>query len=155
MVGEMRDLETISAVLTLAETGHLVFSTLHTNDTVQSIDRIIDAFPAGQQGQIRTQLAMSLTCVVSQILVPKKDGLGRVVAREILMNTDPIRSLILQGNTHQLYGMIELSQKDGMILMDKYLERLFVKGFISKEVLQAHLRDKSVIDALEASVNSL
>lgn len=96
MVGEMRDPETMSAALTLAETGHLVFATLHTNDTVQSIDRIIDSFPAVQQNQVRIQVAMALTAVVSQTLLPKKDGHGRIVCREILMNTDAVRSLIMQ-----------------------------------------------------------
>lgn len=108
MVGEMRDPETIQAALTLAETGHLVLSTLHTNDTVQSIDRIIDAFPTAQQSQVRVQLAMSLSAVMSQTLLPKKNSGGRIVAREILMNNDAVRSIIIQGNTHQLYSMIEL-----------------------------------------------
>ncbi|MBP8016671.1 PilT/PilU family type 4a pilus ATPase, partial [Candidatus Gracilibacteria bacterium] len=134
MVGEMRDPETISAALTLAETGHLVLSTLHTNDTVSSIDRIVDSFPAAAQSQIRTQLAMSLIGVVSQILLPKKDSSTRVVVREVLFNNDAVKSLIIRGNTHQIYSIIELSGQDGMILMDKYLEVLYNKGLISKEI---------------------
>ena len=108
VVGEMRDPETISAAITLAETGHLVLSTLHTNDTVQSIDRIVDSFPTNQQPQIRVQLAMSLVGIVNQTLLPKKSGSGRVAAREILVNNDAIRSLIIQGMTHQIYSMLEL-----------------------------------------------
>jgi len=145
MVGEMRDPETIQAALTLAETGHLVLSTLHTNDTVQSIDRIIDSFAPAQQSQIRVQLAMSLSAVVSQTLLPKKNSTGRVVAREILMNNDAIRSIIIQGLTHQIYSMIELGGSEGMILMDKYLEMLYTKGMITREVFESRLRDKDLI----------
>jgi len=145
MVGEMRDPETISAALTLAETGHLVLSTLHTNDTVQSIDRIVDSFPSGAQSQIRVQLAMSLTAVISQTLLPKKDSGGRIVAREVLINNDAVRSIIMQGMTHQLYSMIELGGSEGMILMDKYLEMLYMKGLITKEVFQSRVRDKDLL----------
>ena len=148
MVGEMRDPETIQAALTLAETGHLVLSTLHTNDTVQSIDRIVDSFPPAQQNQIRAQLSMSLTAVISQILLPKKDGKGRVAAREILVNTDAVRSLIQQGVTHQLYSIIELSSQDGMVLMDKCLEDLYAKKIITKEVFSSRIRDKDLISGL-------
>ncbi|MFA6091235.1 MAG: PilT/PilU family type 4a pilus ATPase [Candidatus Gracilibacteria bacterium] len=146
MVGEMRDPETIQAALTLAETGHLVLSTLHTNDTVQSIDRIIDAFPTAQQSQVRVQLAMSLSAVMSQTLLPKKNSGGRIVAREILMNNDAVRSIIIQGNTHQLYSMIELSGSEGMILMDKYLEMLYNKNMITKETFASRVRDKDLIE---------
>lgn len=145
LVGEMRDPETMQAALTLAETGHLVLSTLHTNDTVQSIDRVIDAFPANQQGQVRVQLAMALTAVISQALLPRKDGKGRVVCREVLMNNDAVRSVILRGLTHQLYSIIELGSQEGMILMDRYLEGLFMKGFISKETFSSFVRDKDLV----------
>lgn len=111
MVGEMRDPETIRAVLTLAETGHLVFSTLHTNDTVQSVDRIVDVFPEGQQEQIRMQLAMSLLGIIAQRLLPHKSEERRIPAREILLNNDAVRNLIITGNTHQLYSVIEIGQK--------------------------------------------
>ncbi|MDD2487305.1 MAG: PilT/PilU family type 4a pilus ATPase [Candidatus Gracilibacteria bacterium] len=144
MVGEMRDPETISAALTLAETGHLVLSTLHTNDTTQTIDRIIDSFPTGAQNQIRTQLAMSLNGVVSQILLPKKDSPNRVVAREILINNDAVKSLIISGNNHQLYTIIELSSQEGMILMDKYLQSLYSKGLITKETFNSKIRDRDL-----------
>jgi twitching motility protein PilT len=148
MVGEMRDPETIQAALTLAETGHLVLSTLHTNDTVQSIDRIIDSFPSSQQNQIRAQLSMTLSAVISQILLPKKDGKGRVAAREILINTDAVRSLIQQGVTHQLYSIIELSSQDGMVLMDKCLEDLYHKKLITKETLASRVRDRDIVNGL-------
>ncbi len=144
MVWEMRDPETIQAALTLAETWHLVLSTLHTNDTVQSIDRIIDSFPPSAQSQIRTQLAMSLNWVISQMLLPKKEWNTRVAAREILINNDAVKSLIIHWNTHQLYSIIELSTQDWMILMDKYLQMLYQKGFISKEIYNSHLRDSDL-----------
>ncbi|MDD2566054.1 MAG: PilT/PilU family type 4a pilus ATPase [Candidatus Gracilibacteria bacterium] len=144
VVGEMRDPETIQAALTLAETGHLVLSTLHTNDTVQSVDRIVDSFPSSAQSQIRTQLAMSLNGVVSQILLPKKETGNRVVCREILLNNDAVRNLIIHGNTHQLYSIIELSGQEGMILMDKYLQMLLQKGLITKEVFNSHIRDRDL-----------
>ncbi len=145
LVGEMRDPETIQAALTLAETGHLVLSTLHTNDTVQSVDRIVDAFPAAQQGQVRTQLAMSLSAVISQSLLPRKSGKGRVPAREVLINTDAVRSVIQRGLTHQLYSVIELGSQDGMILMDRYLEGLYMKGIVSKETFSSLVRDKDLV----------
>lgn len=149
MVWEMRDPETISAALTLAETGHLVLSTLHTNDTVQSIDRIVDSFPPAQQNQIRAQLAMTLSAVVSQILLPKKDGKWRAAAREILINNDAVRSLIQQGVTHQLYSIIELSSQEWMVLMDKCLEDLYQKRVISKEVFASRVRDKDLVMGLQ------
>lgn len=141
----MRDPETMSAALTLAETGHLVISTLHTNDTVQSVDRIIDSFPPTQQAQIRIQLAMALTGVVSQKLVPRASGSGRSVAREVLINNDAVRSVIMRGATHQLYSIIELSSKDGMSLMDHSLQDLYKRKVISQEVFESRLRDKSLI----------
>lgn len=145
MVWEMRDPETIQAALTLAETWHLVLSTLHTNDTVQSIDRIIDSFPPMAQSQIRTQLAQSLVWVVSQILLPKKEWNNRVVAREVLLMNDAIKSLIIQWNTHQIYSIIELSWQDWMILMDKYLQILLQKWFITIDTFNSYLRDKDLI----------
>lgn len=146
MVGEMRDRDTISSALTLAETGHLILSTLHTNDTVQAIDRIIDIFPVQQQPQVRMQLALSLKAVVAQMLLPRADGKGRIVAREVLINTPAIRNIILQGTTHQLYGVIELSRQNGMFLMDASLEHLYKKQAITKEVYISHLRDKTRAD---------
>ncbi|MDD5770264.1 MAG: type IV pilus twitching motility protein PilT [Candidatus Gracilibacteria bacterium] len=148
MVGEMRDPETIKAAITLAETGHLVFSTLHTNDTVQSVDRIIDVFPAGQQDQIRMQLAMSLIGIISQRLLPRIDSQGRIPAREILVANDAIRNLIITGKTHQLYSVLEVSSKQGMILMDKYLIFLYKKKIISKDTLFSYVRDKEGVEML-------
>lgn len=123
----MRDPETIKAAITLAETGHLVLSTLHTNDTVQSIDRIVDVFPSGQQDQIRMQLAMSLVGIISQRLLPRADKDGRIAAREIMVASDAVRNLIITGKTHQLYSVLEVGSKQGMILMDKYLILLYKK----------------------------
>ncbi|HRI35683.1 MAG TPA: PilT/PilU family type 4a pilus ATPase [bacterium] len=150
MVGEMRDPETIAAAMTLAETGHMVLSTLHTNDSVQSVDRIIDSFPTEQQNQIRTQLAMSLTAILSQILIPKKDTQGRVAARELLINNDAVRSVIMQGATHRLYGVLELYAQEGMFLMDQYLERLFMNGQITKDTLLSRVRDPDLVAHIAA-----
>lgn len=127
VVGEMRDLTTIEAAVSLAETGHLVFSTLHTNDTVQTIDRIIQSFPPGMQNQIRMQLGLSMKAVVSQVLLPRKDGTGMIVAREIMFNNDSIRNLIIRGETQHLYSMIEIGKQDKMILMDESIQNLVEK----------------------------
>lgn len=148
MVGEMRDPETIKAAITLAETWHLVFSTLHTNDTVQSIDRIVDVFPSWQQEQIRMQLAMSLVGVVAQRLVPKAWEDARIPAREVLINNDAVKNLIITWNTHQLYSVIEVSQKQGMVLMDNYLIALYKKWLISQETMMSYVRDKENVSAL-------
>jgi len=149
MIWEMRDPETVQAAITLAETGHLVFSTLHTNDTVQSIDRIVDIFPEGKQEQIRMQLAMSLIGIISQQLLPKKDVDDRIAAREILLNNDAVRNLIITGNTHLLYSVLETSWKHWMILLDQYLEALYKKWLISEETLISHARDKNNIESLK------
>jgi len=149
MIGEMRDPETMKAAITLAETGHLVLSTLHTNDTVQSIDRIIDVFPSGQQEQVRMQLSMSLLGIISQRLLAKAWKDERVAAREILINNDAVRNLIITGNTHQLYSVIETSGKHGMILLDHYLEALYNKWLITKETFLSHVRDKENIESLK------
>lgn len=145
MLGEMRDPETIKAAITLAETGHLVLSTLHTNDTVQSIDRIVDVFPANQQDQIRMQLAMSLIWIVAQRLVPRSDKDERIALREILINNDAVRNLIINRKTHQLYSVLEVSQKEWMVLMDNYLVALYKKGYISSETVTSLARDKENI----------
>lgn len=148
MVWEMRDPETIKAALTLAETGHLVLSTLHTNDTVQSIDRIVDVFPWWEQGQIRMQLALSLVWIVTQRLVKREDREWRVAAREILVNNDAIKNLIISSKNHQIYSVLEIWEKKWMILMDKYLSILYKKGVISKESLMSYARDKDWLTAL-------
>jgi len=131
LVGEMRDLETIAAALTLAETGHLVLSTLHTQDAAQTVDRIIDVFPPYQQEQIRVQLAATLKGVISQVLMPKADGTGRVAAREILVVSNAIGAIIREGKTHQIYSAIQTGTKDGMTTMEKSLAELYANGQIS------------------------
>jgi len=133
MIGELRDLETISAALTVAETGHLVFATLHTTDAAQTIDRIVDVFPAYQQQQVRIQLSNVLKGVVAQTLVPRRSGKGRVAAREIMIVTPAISNLIREGKTHQIYGAIDTGLRAGMISLDRALMDLAKQGVISKE----------------------
>jgi twitching motility protein PilT len=131
MVGEMRDLETISVALTAAETGHLVFATLHTQDAAQTIDRVIDVFPPYQQQQIRVQLAGALQGVVCQTLCKTADGAGRVVATEVLVATPAIRNLIREGKTHQIYSALQAGAKFGMSTMDQNIADLVKKGRIT------------------------
>ena len=131
LVGELRDLETISLALTAAETGHVVFATLHTNSAAKTIDRIIDVFPAGQQQQIRTMLAESLRGVVAQTLFPKADGTGRIAAYEIMRNTKAISNLIREGKIHQIHSAMQTGQSSGMILFEKYIDDLVRRGKIS------------------------
>ncbi len=133
LIGEMRDLETIQAAITTAETGHLVFATLHTNSAAQSIDRIIDVFPAHQQSQIRAQLANVLTGIVSQRLIPAIDG-GRVCVAEILVANPAVRAIIREGKTHQLDMAIQTSIDQGMQTMDRELARLVKDGKISYDI---------------------
>ncbi|MEZ5321704.1 MAG: PilT/PilU family type 4a pilus ATPase [Microthrixaceae bacterium] len=130
LVGEMRDVETISLTLTLAETGHLVFATLHTNDASQTVDRVIDVFPADQQDQVRTQFAMALAAVISQRLIPKIGG-GRVAAYEILLGTSGVSNLIREGKVRQLRNIIATGQKDGMCVLEQSLGNLVASGLIS------------------------
>ncbi|WP_317618860.1 type IV pilus twitching motility protein PilT [Cellulomonas palmilytica] len=134
LVGEMRDLETISVALTAAETGHLVFATLHTQDAAQTIDRVIDVFPAHQQDQVRTQLAGAIQGVVCQTLCKRADGPGRAVATEVLVATPAIRNLIREGKTHQIYSSMQAGAKQGMHTMDQHLAELVKQGKISYEV---------------------
>jgi twitching motility protein PilT len=124
LVGEMRDMETIGTALTAAETGHLVFATLHTQDAPQTIDRIIDVFPPAQQGQVRSQLAIGLQGVVTQTLVPTADGVGRCVAAEVLVPTAGVRNLIREHKTHQIYSLIQTGGQHGMQTMDASLAGL-------------------------------
>jgi twitching motility protein PilT len=133
LVGEMRDLETISTALTAAETGHLVFATLHTQDAPQSIDRVIDVFPAHQQQQVRVQLAASLQGVVTQQLVPTVTGSGRVLAAEVLVATPAVRNLIREGKTHQIYSSMQAGGRYGMQTMDQSLADLVRSGQVSLE----------------------
>jgi twitching motility protein PilT len=150
LIGEMRDLETISAALTVAETGHLVLATLHTNNAPQSIDRIIDVFPPYQQSQIRAQLASSLLAVVAQQLLIQSDKKGRVLAVEVMVNTPAIGSLIRENKTHQLHGQMETSMKDGMITMDRALKDLYTQGKISFETTLAYARAPAEFERLRA-----
>jgi twitching motility protein PilT len=133
LVGEMRDLETIQTALTAAETGHLVFATLHTQDAPQSIDRVIDVFPSHQQQQIRVQLAASLQGVVTQQLVPTADGAGRAVAAEVLVATPAIRNLIREAKVHQIYSMMQAGAKHGMVSMDQSLAMLVRQGRVTMD----------------------
>lgn len=145
MVGEMRDLETISAAITLAETGHLVLSTLHTIDAAQTVDRIIDVFPADQQQQIRAQLAGTLKGVISQTLVPRVDGKGRVAAREIMVVNDAIQNCILKAETNQMYSIMQINAEEGMRLMDDSLEMLVHEGIITSEEAVSHASDSGAL----------
>jgi twitching motility protein PilT len=134
LVGEMRDLETISVALTAAETGHLVFGTLHTQDAAQTIDRVIDVFPTNQQQQVRVQLAGAIQGVVCQTLCKTIDGKGRAVATEVMVATPAIRNLIREGKTHQIYSAMQAGAQHGMHTMDQHLADLVNKGRISYEV---------------------
>jgi twitching motility protein PilT len=136
LVGEMRDLETIGTALTAAETGHLVFATLHTQSTSQTVDRIIDVFPPEQQGQVRTQLSIALQGIVTQQLLPTADGVGRVVATEVLIPTPAIRNLIREGKTHQIYAAVQTSGSVGMQTMDADLARLVRAGKITRSLAE-------------------
>lgn len=148
LVGEMRDLETISIVLTAAETGHLVFSTLHTIGAAKTIDRIIDVFPPYQQQQIKIQLASVLKGVVSQQLITSVDGNKRICALEIMTVTDAIRNMIREGKTHQIESSIQTGAKYGMKSMDMSLAELYKNGLISKESVLACAVDKEMLSRL-------
>jgi twitching motility protein PilT len=134
LVGEMRDLETISTALTAAETGHLVFATLHTQDAPQSIDRVIDVFPAHQQQQVRVQLASALQGICTQQLLPTADGRGRVAACEVLVATPAIRNLIREGKVHQIYSMLQAGGQYGMVTMDMSLAHLVKTGYLARDL---------------------
>lgn len=138
LVGEMRDLETIAGTLTAAETGHLVFSTLHTADAAQTVDRIIDVFPSHQQQQIRIQLAGVLEAVFSQQLVPHSSGVGRVPAVEVMVATSAIRNLIREGKTHQIYNALQTGLKHGMQTMEQCLLDLYTNKQVSYEDAVSH-----------------
>ncbi|MDE2491709.1 MAG: type IV pilus twitching motility protein PilT [Elusimicrobia bacterium] len=133
LVGELRDLETIQLAITAAETGHLCFGTLHTQDAPSTIDRIIDVFPPHQQTQVRVQLAVVLQAVVAQQLLSRKDGEGRVAAREIMVMTPAISNLIREGKTHMIYQAIDTGAKHGMISMDKALSELVRQGLVNPD----------------------
>lgn len=145
MVGEMRDLETIAATITLAETGHLVLATLHTYSAAQTIDRIIDIFPPYQQTQIRMQLSLTLAAVISQRLVVKTEG-GRMAAREILTNTSAVSNLIRENKIAQIKTVIETSSREGMVSLDHDLKRLYDEKIIAKETAQSHMNNPESLE---------
>ena len=148
LVGEMRDLETIGTAITAAETGHLVFATLHTQDAPQTIDRIIDVFPPHQQQQVRVQLATTLQGVVTQQLVPTIDGLGRVVACEIMVATPAIRNLIREGKVHQIYSAMQAGGRYGMQTMDMSLARTSKAGRITQQMAYERCHDPEELERL-------
>jgi twitching motility protein PilT len=133
LVGEMRDLDTISLALTAAETGHLVFSTLHTSGAAKTVDRVIDVFPAGQQEQIRAQFAESIQAIISQVLLKRKDGRGRVPALEIMIGTPAVRNLIREGKVAQLPSAIQTGQRYGMVTLDQSLKELVGRNTVDRD----------------------
>jgi twitching motility protein PilT len=137
LVGEMRDVETIGTAITAAETGHLVFATLHTQDAPQTIDRIVDVFPAGQQSQVRAQLSVALQGIVTQTLLPTADGSGRCVAAEVLVPTPAVRNLIRESKSHQIYSVIQTGASHGMQTMDASLAGLVRAGRITRPLAES------------------
>ncbi len=144
MVGEMRDLDTIGATITLAETGHLVLGTLHTHNASQTIDRIIDIFPSHQQQQIRLQLSITLRGIISQRLLPKIGG-GRVATREILINSPAVSNLIRENKIAQIRTVLQTSAEEGMITMDQDIINLYQGGMINKETAQFHMLNPELL----------
>ena len=147
MVGEMRDLETIQLAITASETGHLVMGTLHTGNAARTLDRVLDVFPVDQRDQIRVMVSESLRGIISQQLVPRKDGRGRALALEILTNTPAVGNLIRESRTFQLPGVMQTGKKQGMKLMDDSLVELYDAGIISQEELIARAEQKALIKA--------
>lgn len=133
LIGEMRDLETMGMAITAAETGHLAIGTLHTTDSAQTVDRVVNAFPSHQQQQIRMQLSINLIAVISQILVDRADGNGRVVCFEILLGTPAVRNVIREGKTFQIPQLLGMGTSDGMVSMERYMERQIMDGVITME----------------------
>ncbi|MEQ1860236.1 MAG: type IV pilus twitching motility protein PilT [Chthoniobacteraceae bacterium] len=152
LVGEMRDLETMETAITAAETGHLVFSTLHTTGAARTVDRIIDAFPADQQQMIRVQLSTNLKAVISQILLPRADGTGRVAAFEIMINTPSIGALIRKNETYRLGNDILTGSKYGMVSIEQSLVNLCARGLISPDQVMAKCQDPQAAEQLLASI---
>ncbi|MDD5422708.1 MAG: type IV pilus twitching motility protein PilT [Candidatus Omnitrophica bacterium] len=151
LVGEMRDLETISNAITAAETGHLVFATLHTNDAAQTVDRIVDVFPPHQQPQVRMQLSTCLRAVIAQTLLRRKDGAGRIAAFEIMLANPAVKNLIKEGKTSQLYSTIQTARQEGMQLLDQSLENLCKNGLVTVEEASTKVNDHK---AFERAINS-
>src|SRR5204863_8004680 len=141
LVGEMRDLETMETAITAAETGHLVFSTLHTTGAARTVDRIIDAFPSDQQGMIRTQLSTNLKAVISQVLLSRSDIAGRAAAFEIMINTPSIAALIRDNKSFRISNDILTGSKYGMVTIDTSLAQLYLDGYISYEQVMTKAQD--------------
>jgi twitching motility protein PilT len=155
LVGEMRDLETIGTAITAAETGHLVFATLHTQDAPQTIDRIIDVFPSEQQGQVRAQLSVALQGIMTQTLLPTADGSGRCVAAEILVPTPAVRNLIREGKTHQVYSVIQTGGSHGMQTMDACLATLVRSGKITRALAESRAHSVEELRRLLGSAGQM
>jgi twitching motility protein PilT len=143
LLGEMRDLETISMAITAAETGHLVFGTLHTNSAIKTIDRVIDAFPDSQQAQIRVMLSESLRGVVAQVLLPRADHKGRVAAAEILVNMPSVGNLIREGKSFQIASVMQTGKAHGMVTFEGAVQDLVQRGLVSREDGMSFLRRRS------------
>jgi len=141
MIGEMRDLETMQAALTIAETGHLAFATLHTNSCAETINRIIDVFPSNQQAQVRAQLAFVLEGVVTQTLLPRARGSGRVAACEVMVTTAAVRACVRDDKVHQIYSIMQAGKKFGMQTMNDALYQLYVQGEVTLEEALQHSSD--------------
>ncbi|MGE5754415.1 MAG: type IV pilus twitching motility protein PilT [Planctomycetaceae bacterium] len=150
LIGEMRDYETIGIAITSAETGHLVFGTLHTSSAAQTVSRIVDVFPTDQQPQVRTQLASTLVGVISQVLLPKKDGTGRVAACEILMANSAVRNNVRSGKVDAIYQTLQTSSAEGMQTMDQSLIKLCRDGVVDYEAAKPYIYEKSTHDTIKA-----
>ncbi len=146
LIGEMRDFETISEAITAAETGHLVFGTLHSSSAIKTIDRLIDVFPPHQQEQIRTQLSESIEAIISQQLIPRKDGFGRALALEIMIATSGVRNLIRENKTYQIESIMQTSKDLGMQTIDQCLKELVERGDISGEEAYNRAESKKVFE---------
>jgi twitching motility protein PilT len=153
LIGEMRDRETFAAALTIAETGHLVFATLHTNSAMESINRIVDVFPSDQQKQIFTQLAFVLEGVITQQLVPKMRGGGRAMVAEVLVSTPALRALIREGKTHQIYSMMQAGQKFGMQTMNQALLQAVIDKTISAQTAMERSPEPGELEQMLGKVN--
>ena len=152
LMGEMRDLETIEAALTIAETGHLVFATLHTNSTYESVNRIVDVFPADQQRQILTQLAFCLEGVITQQLIPRSHGKGRIMCAEVLVVTPAIRAVIREGKTHQIYSLMQAGQKFGMQTMNQALMAAVLDKSLTLEHALERSSDRAELENMAGNV---
>ncbi|HLU48881.1 MAG TPA: ATPase, T2SS/T4P/T4SS family, partial [Planctomycetota bacterium] len=151
LVGEMRDPETIGLAITAAEMGFLVFGTLHTNSAAKTVDRVIDVFPEDQQNQIRVMLSVTLKGVCAQLLLPKKDGKGRVVVNEILMGSFGLGNIIREGNVGKIVSLIESGRGEGMQLMDESIMKRYKEGSISADTAYLHAQQKQLFERLKSA----